>query len=83
MCQSSWTAGFLLKRVLALPDPGAALDDAEAARKCGGAVAVVPWDGPNPKLTRRGDLELLELLCGTTGKPRFAPPPARMKRRRR
>ena len=43
-------------------DVSGCLDDAEAVRKAGGKVAVLPTDAPNPKLTRPGDLKILEIL---------------------
>ena len=45
-------------------DVSGCLDDAEAVRKVGGRVAVLPTDEPNPKLTRPDDLRLLEFLLG-------------------
>ena len=43
-------------------DVSGCLDDAEAVRKAGGAVAVLPADSPNMKITRPGDLALLQQL---------------------
>ena len=43
-------------------DVSACLDDAEAVRKAGGSVAVLPTDEPNPKLTSPDDLKLLALF---------------------
>ena len=40
------------------------LDDAEAVRRAGGKVAVVPAAEPNLKLTARADLDRLEALLG-------------------
>ncbi len=43
-------------------DVSGCLDDAEAVRKAGGSVAVLPTDTPNIKLTCPGDLSILARL---------------------
>ena len=43
-------------------DVSGCLDDAEAVRKAGGAVVVLPADRPNMKITRPGDFALLKRL---------------------
>ena len=48
-------------------DVSSCLDDAEAVRQAGGHVAVLPSNAPNPKLTRPGDLAVLEILLGRNG----------------
>jgi len=45
-------------------DVAKCLDDAEAVRAAGGDVAVLPAETPNIKITRPGDLKLLEFLLG-------------------
>ena len=52
----------LLLRAYGTPETAACLDDAEAVRKAGGKVAVVPSDEPNTKLTVPADLKELEKL---------------------
>ena len=37
-------------------------DDATAIERAGGAVRLVEWNEPNPKITVRGDLEVAEAL---------------------
>ena len=49
----------LILRACADENPGC-LDDAEAVRRIGGRVAVVPTDRPNPKLTTPADLKAIE-----------------------
>lgn len=50
----------LLLRAYGTDEIAACLDDAEAVRKVGGKVAVVPSDEPNTKLTTPADLKEIE-----------------------
>ena len=50
----------LLLRAYGTDEIAACLDDAEAVRKVGGKVAVVPSDEPNLKLTTPADLKEIE-----------------------
>jgi len=50
----------LLLRACDAPEAAECLDDAEAVRKVGGKVAVVPSDEPNTKLTVPADLKVIE-----------------------
>jgi len=54
--------GKLIRRACQAADSSACLDDAEAVRRVGGSVAVVPCGEPNFKLTARSDLKLLAAL---------------------
>ena len=50
----------LLLRACSAPDVAECLDDAEAVRRIGGRVAVVPSDEPNTKITTPADLAAIE-----------------------
>ena len=52
----------LLLRACASPENADCLDDAEAVRRSGGRVAVVPSEGPNVKITVPADLAAVEEL---------------------
>ena len=52
----------LLLRACASPENADCLDDAEAVRRAGGRVAVVPSEGPNVKITVLADLAAVEEL---------------------
>ena len=52
----------LLLRAYGSPEVAECLDDAEAVRKIGGRVAVVPSYEPNRKLTTPADLEEIEAI---------------------
>lgn len=65
--QNVWNVGTpqvfqaeLLLRAYDTPEVAVCLDDAEAVRKVGGSVAVVPSDDPNTKLTTPADLAEIE-----------------------
>ena len=54
--------GKLIRRAAAMRDMKDCLDDAEAVRRAGGTVAIVPSAAPNPKITVPADLELVAAL---------------------